>query len=125
MKFLLDTNVLIWFFEGSPRLNQLRDLFSFDDTEVYISCVSWWEIAIKIKIGKLPLDFPLLKTFIGRYNFVELPVTGDYIEAYLELPDLHRDPFDHILLAQAISRHMRLVTGDALLADYSSLVMVI
>jgi len=125
MKILLDTNVIIWFLEGSPRLNRATDLLFNQDTEVYISPVSWWEIAIKVKFGKLSVDIPLIKSMTGKYNFMELPMTGDCIQAYLELPNLHKDPFDHMLLAQAISFPMRLITGDALLADYSSLVMVI
>ena len=58
-------------------------------------------------------------------KLAHLPITGDYITAYLELPHLHRDPFDHMLLAQAITCPMRLITGDSQLAAYSSLVMAI
>ena len=125
MKFLLDTNVLIWFFEGSSRLEQVKELFSYSDSEVYISSVSFWEIAIKVKTGKLPISISLLKSLVNNYNFHELPMTSEHIQAYLDLPNLHRDPFDHMLLAQAISSPMRFITGDSLLADYSSLVMVV
>jgi PIN domain nuclease of toxin-antitoxin system len=66
-----------------------------------------------------------MRAFARKLAFFELPVTSDCIDAYLELPNLHKDPFDHMLLAQAITCPMRLITGDAQLADYSSLVMVV
>ena len=125
MKFLLDTNVIIWFFEGSPRLEQVKEFFFYSDSELYISSVSFWEIAIKIKIGKLPITISSIKSLVNEYNFRELPMTSDHIQAYLDLPNLHKDPFDHMLLAQAISCPMRFITGDSLLAEYSSLVMVV
>jgi PIN domain nuclease of toxin-antitoxin system len=90
-----------------------------------MSAVSWWEIAIKIRIGKLPPRFNTLRALAEEHNFFELPLTGRYAETLAELPKLHNDPFDHMLLAQAITAPMRFITGDALLADYSSLVMVV
>jgi len=123
--WLLDTNALIWFFQGSARMDTVKGLFSMPGTRVYISVVSWWEITIKARTGKLPISVPDLEAFVSEYDFVELPVTRDYIKAYRELPALHRDPFDHMLLAQAITCPMRLITGDSMLAEYSSLVMVV
>ena len=123
--WLLDTNALIWFFEGTVRMDSIRELFSLPGTRVHISVVSWWEIAIKARIGKLPINIPRLESFVNEYDFVELPLTKESVKAYLELPALHKDPFDHMLLAQAISSPMRFITGDAFLAKYSSLVMVI
>ena len=124
-KWLLDTNALIWFFQGSARMDPVKGLFSIPGTQVYISAVSWWEITIKTRCGKLLLNVPDLEAFVDEYDFVELPVTRAYIKAYRDLPDLHHDPFDHMLLAQAITCPMRLITGDSLLAEYSSLVMVV
>ena len=92
---------------------------------VYISVVSWWEIAIKMRFGKFPINIPLLESYVDQYDFIELPITRNYITAYRKLPNLHKDPFDHILLAQAITCPMRLITGDSILADYSPLVTVI
>jgi len=124
-KWLLDTNALIWFFQGSPRMDRAQRLFSIPDTQVYISAVSWWEVAIKVRTGKLPIDVSELEAFVAEYDFVELPITTEYIKAYRELPNLHRDPFDHMLLAQAITCPMRLITGDSILAEYSPLVMLV
>jgi len=126
--WLLDTNALIWLFEGSARMDSARKLFSMPGARVYISAVSWWEIAIKTRIGKFPINIPLLESYVDQYDFFELPITRNYITAYRKLPNLrnlHKDPFDHMLLAQAIACPMRLITGDSILADYSSLVMVI
>ena len=124
-KWLLDTNALIWFFTGSSRMEKVLDLLNLPDTKVYISTVSYWEIAIKIKAGKLPIDIMQLISFADEYNFIELPLSKSHIRVYLDLPILHKDPFDHMLLAQAIESPMRLITGDAILADYSSLVMLV
>ena len=122
---MLDTNVVLWLSEDKPRIQQIKPLLIYEEAEVFISTVSWWEIAIKIRIGKLSADYNRLRLFAKKYNYLELPMTGEYIKAYLELPDLHKDPFDLMLLAQAITCPMRLITGDPMLAKYSSLVMVV
>ena len=122
---LLDTNVFLWYFWGSHRINSIKPLIGSVETKVYISTITFWEIAIKVRAGKLTVDLEQLRSYAEMYAFDELPVTSMYINAYLELPNLHKDPFDHMLLAQAISSPMRLITGDSHLAEYSSLVMVI
>ena len=127
-KFLLDTNALIWLYKGSPRIKPILPLLAVPGTKVYISAVSWWEIAIKERNGKLDFSSLQLEKFINDYDFHDLPVTKNYMKAYIELPKLpklHKDPYDHMLLAQAITCPMRLITGDSELAQYSSLVMVI
>ena len=122
---MLDTNIFLWYFWGSSRIDNIKDLIESEDTTVYISSVSWWEIAIKVRTGKINLDFEQLSSAAEKYSFIELPITGKHIKNYFNLPSLHKDPFDHMLLAQAISTPMRFITGDSLLAEYSSLVMVI
>jgi PIN domain nuclease of toxin-antitoxin system len=82
-------------------------------------------MAIKIRIGKLQADVKELHSMAEQNCLLELPLYGRAAETLLGLPRLHNDPFDHMLLAQAITEPMRFITGDALLADYSSLVMVI
>ena len=124
-QFLLDTNVLLWYFWGSDRVKTIRGLVGSEDNEIFISSVSLWEIAIKIRTGKLDVGLNELRYFMEKYHFQELPMTGDCLKAYVELPHLHKDPFDHMLLAQAISCPMRLITGDSILQEYSSLVMLI
>ena len=125
IQLLLDTNVVLWLSEDSPRINQIKPLLLSEDTQVFISAVSWWEIAIKIRAGKLRMDFNRLRSLAKEHAYSELPMTSDYLKAYLELPILHKDPFDHMLLAQAITCPMRFITGDSKLTEYSSLVMPI
>ena len=124
-QFLIDTNIILWLSENNPRIEQIKSLLLSEDTQVFISPVSWWEIVIKIRTGKLLLEFDKIRSLAKTSKFLELPVTDKYFKAYLELPNLHKDPFDHMLLAQAITCPMRFITGDSLLADYSSLVMVV
>jgi len=125
IKFLLDTNVFLWCFWDSERIKPIKGLINAKESDVYISMVSFWEISIKIRTGKLNIDIDKLRLFAQKYAFYELPITGDFFKAYLELPKLHKDPFDHMLIAQAITCPMHLITSDSILADYSSLVMVI
>jgi PIN domain nuclease of toxin-antitoxin system len=123
--FLLDTNVVLWLSEDKPRVNGIIPLLLSSESHVFISIVSWWEIAIKARTGKLTIDLEQLRHYAEIHAFDELPITSNYMNAYLELPNLHKDPFDHMLLAQAITAPMRLITGDSFLAEYSSLVMVV
>jgi PIN domain nuclease of toxin-antitoxin system len=123
--FLLDTNVLLWYFWGSKRINPAKSFITSAKADVYISVISLWEVATKVKAGKLTVDINELRLFAKEHAFPELSVTGEHIKAYLNLPNLHKDPFDHMLLAQAITCPMRLITGDSQLAQYSSLVMVV
>ncbi|MCL2067024.1 MAG: type II toxin-antitoxin system VapC family toxin [Treponema sp.] len=123
--FLLDTNVFLWYFWGTEEIKVIKQLIESSETNIYVSTASWWEIAIKKRTGKLTIDLEQLRYHVEKHAFSELPITSKYMKAYLELPNLHKDPFDHLLLAQAISCPMRLITGDAILAEYSSLVMVI
>jgi len=124
-QFLLDTNILLWYFLDSERIDSIKELIASNAMDIYYSPVSLWELVIKIRNGKLDLNLYDLYDYSQKYGFKELPLTSDCLKAYLELSNIHKDPFDHILLAQALTYPMRLITGDSLLADYSSLVMVI
>jgi len=124
-QFLLDTNVVLWLSENNPRINQIKPLLLSEDIQVFISTVSWWEIAIKTRAGKLQVDFDGLLSLAKKHGYSELPMTSHYLKVYLELQIYHKDPFDHMLLAQAITCPMRLITGNSELAKYSSLVMLI
>jgi len=125
MNLLLDTNIVLWLAQDNPRTDQIKSMLLNAENKIFISVVSWWEIAIKIRNGKLRINLNELYAYAQRYGFIELPLNGSCLNAYMELPNIHKDPFDHILLAQALAYPMRLITGDSLLADYSSLVMVV
>ena len=125
MRILLDTNALLWSLLGSARIEAARELILADDTEIFVSAVSWWEIAIKTRIGKLDVDLPELMAAARESGFEELPLTGRHSETLVSLPRHHNDPFDHMLLAQAVTEPMRFLTGDAMLAKYTPLVLLI
>jgi len=122
---LLDTSVFLWYFWGSGRIDSVKHLIESSENGVFISAASWWEIAVKVRAGKLLVDLEQLRHLAKLYAFEDLPVTSEHAKACMDLPRLHKDPFDHMLLAQAITSPMRLITADAFLAEYSSLVMVI
>lgn len=125
MRLLLDTHILLWTLAGSPRINQVQDLILSNDSEVYISTATWWELAIKISIGKIDIDLNTIRKASVESGFIDLPVLGGHSEALLKLPMLHRDPFDRMLVAQAMSEPMRLITNDNALSAYSPLVSLI
>ena len=122
---LLDTNALIWIFEGHKRINSIKDLICSKEATVYVSIVSLWEIMIKIRKEKLKIDIDQLSLFMKNHDYLELPLTSTYLNVFKNMPKYHGDPFDHMLLAQAITCPMRFITGDPIMAEYSSLVMVI
>lgn len=125
MNLLLDTNVAIWFASGEPRLPSEVRLAIQDAETVYVSAASLWEVAIKVSNGKLDL---VIETFVEELtanNFLPLPVTWSHAQTVRTLPPIHRDPFDRLLVAQAIAEPLRFLTGDATLAGYSELVTVV
>lgn len=122
MRILLDTHVVIWVFKDDPRVTNLRSLLLSDSSDVFVSAVSLWEIAIKIGIGKIDTNLSEFRQSIIESGFSELPMLGAHTEALLSLAPLHRDPFDRMLIAQAISEPMILITADEMLVPYSSLV---
>jgi len=125
MRLLLDTNVLLWTLTASPRIAAVTPLILAPETEVFVSTVSLWEIATKTSIGKLQADLAEIRAAILDSGFAELPVLGEHTEKLAALPLLHRDPFDRMIVAQAMAEPMRLLTGDTQLAAYSELVQTI
>jgi PIN domain nuclease of toxin-antitoxin system len=90
-----------------------------------VSSASIWEAAIKKQLNKLEVDIEALAGAIITSGFVELPIASHHAVAVSKLPLIHRDPFDRILVAQAISEPLHLITCDATLAPYSELVQII
>jgi len=128
MRLLLDTHVAIWAVLGDSRVTRhALDLLEDDANEVFVSAVSLWEIAIKRRLAHRASSMPIHPAqavdAFRRAGFGLLSVTADHAIAVERLPMIHRDPFDHLLLAQALSEPMRLVTHDARLAGYDSSVM--
>jgi PIN domain nuclease of toxin-antitoxin system len=125
MRILLDTNVLLWTLMNSPRIGKIRDLILSADTGIYVSAASFREIAIKNDIGKRDADVKTIRAAVEESGFHELAILGIHSETLSTLPLLHRDPFDRMIVAQAMTEPMKLLTGDGVLGAYSSLVQTI
>jgi PIN domain nuclease of toxin-antitoxin system len=125
MQLLLDTHIYIWWLKDDAQLSKrARGLITQADV-VYVSSVSIWEAAIKIQLGKLTADIDELVTSIDDQGFVALPLRVKQAAVISTLPSIHRDPFDRMLVAQAISEPLRLITSDKILKGYTELVELI
>lgn len=125
MNVLLDTHVLLWAMTDSRRLSASARRSIEGARTVFVSAVSLWEIALKSGLGKLEVDLDGLHDRIADAGFEELPVRWAHAVRLRRLPDLHKDPFDRMLVAQALGEPARLLTHDATLAAYSELVDVV
>jgi len=125
MRLLLDTHIYLWVVKNDRRLTKTVRRKIADADEVYISSATIWEAAIKVKLGKLDVDIDALTDAISESGFTELSITARHAAHVTQLPDLHRDPFDRILVAQAISEPLRLLSCDGILKQYSDLVEIV
>jgi PIN domain nuclease of toxin-antitoxin system len=115
---LADTHVLIWWLAGSPRLSSSAAKVIVDSrTEVRFSAASVWEISIKHAAGKLDMRENLLHE-LDYEGFIELPISARHGLIAGALPSHHRDPFDRVLVAQAQSENLTLITNDERIAAY-------
>jgi PIN domain nuclease of toxin-antitoxin system len=117
---LLDTHTLLWFLNNDKRLPIPTKQLIEDTDIVFVSIVSIWEISIKANIGKLTLAAPFssIQQNLKVLAITNLPITFADTETYLSLPLHHRDPFDRILVAQAMNHSLPLVSQDAQLDAY-------
>ena len=123
MRVLLDTHLLLWALADPARLQaEARRLI--DHADVYVSAASVWEISIKAGLGKLSADPGEVVAALEPAGFLPLPITVQHAARVASLPLVHRDPFDRLLVAQALVEPMRLLTTDAVLAGYGELVTV-
>jgi PIN domain nuclease of toxin-antitoxin system len=122
MKLLLDTHVFLWFIGGDRRLPAwLREPIRDPGNEVYLSAVSVWEAVIKHQLGKLPLPEPpsvFLPAQRERHRIASLPVDEASVVRLADLPPLHRDPFDRMLVCQALCCRLMLATLDDAIRAY-------
>jgi PIN domain nuclease of toxin-antitoxin system len=121
MKLLLDTHLLIWSGWTPRRISSAaRSLISSPDNELIFSAASLWEIAIKQALEKddFQVDVNVLRRNLLDNDYSELPVSGDHAVAIRVLPLLHKDPFDRILIAQAMVEGITLLTADPIVARY-------
>ena len=122
MRLLLDTHIYLWWLQDSRKLSSNAKQKIANATQVYVSSASLWEAAIKIGLGKLDGNIDDLAAQIALSGFIELPIRVVHTAMLPHLPNIHHDPFDRILIAQAICEPLRFVTADKLLKPYSDLV---
>jgi len=115
---LLDTNILLWLFMGDKRLSlDMQRKIEENPANYYVSIVTLWEIATKRAIGKIELTMDMPKA-VQDAGLSSLPLKNEHIYQYDVLPLIHRDPFDRMLVAQALSDNISMFSGDKFLADY-------
>lgn len=123
MKYLLDTHIFLWWITDSPKLKQnIRDLISDRTNTLFLSSASIWEMMIKSNLSKLDLpENPRLfiKEQVALNSIYILNITMDHSFEIYGLPEIHKDPFDRMLIAQASIEGLTLITTDSLIAQYS------
>ena len=122
MRYLLDTNALLWFLAGDEKLSgRARQLIDNPSNEKFLSIVSLWEIAIKTGLGKLDLDKPFEQVFPERLDFNRiriLDITVDSLIKLTTLPFHHRDPFDRLIIAQGLVENLPIISVDTIFDAY-------
>jgi len=120
-KYLLDTHVVLWIAENSPKLSVVaKKVVIGHSNEKYVSIVSAWEVSIKLGTDKLRLDGGLPEFFriVDLNGFEVLPIERRYLGRLAELPQIHKDPFDRLLVAMALSEGMTILTTDENIHKY-------
>ena len=124
MRVLLDTHLLLWALGAPLKLNaETRKIV--DTSEVYVSAATLWEISIKVALGKLKADVNEVLAAVPTAGLRLLPITGEHAARVVRLPPHHKDPFDRMLVAQAVTEPMILLTNDKALAPYGDLVQLV
>lgn len=122
MAMLLDTNAWLWWLSGSSRLGSTaRKSIGRDQTLLFISAAAIWEVAIKRSFGRLDLKLPtseLVRVTVEQERIEVLPIETPHVLAVEDLPPLHRDPFDRILVAQAQAAGLAILTADRVISRY-------
>lgn len=127
MQYILDTHTLIWFLEDSPKLsNEAKKRITNIQNQCFISICSLWEIAIKLSINKLSLDvsFDDFKTEIQRNDFTILPIEFEHLQQLQQLKFHHRDPFDRLIIAQAQSENIAIISKDENFRKYENVTII-
>ena len=113
MRLLLDTHALLWWLADDPRLGpRARTLIADPGNDILVSAASLWEIVVKSRIGKLDASIEAVERALLRDSFERLAISPAHLASLAALPAHHRDPFDHLLIAQAIGEDATLVSED-------------
>ena len=116
---MLDTHVLLWCLSNESRLGQsARALIADPANDVLVSVASLWEIIIKVRVGKLKADIGAVEQVLVVNSFERLAITPLHLAALASLPAHHRDPFDHLLIAQAVSEDATFMSDDRIMPRY-------
>lgn len=119
MRLLLDTHVLLWWLADDRKLSKdARTLIANADHQVLVSAASVWEVAIKAALTRIEIELDDLEDAILKGGFEHLPIAVPHAVGVGRLPDVHRDPFDRMLVAQASIEELRLVTHDRVFERY-------
>lgn len=128
MKLLLDTHVLLWAAGNPERLSvEARALLNDPENELFFSAASIWEIAIKCSLGRddFRVNPRLLRRGLLDNGYSELPIGSEHAVSIDSLPMIHKDPFDRMLVAQAIVEGITLLTADSLVAQYPAPIRIV
>ncbi len=126
MRLLLDTHVFLWLVQQEPIPPRVLMQLENSSNELYISVVTPWEMQVKVGAGKLSLTGPagsIVQKQLADSSMSLLPITLDHIDTLSRLPNHHRDPFDRLLVAQAIHDGLTLVSSDQAIAQYAAPVL--
>jgi PIN domain nuclease of toxin-antitoxin system len=121
MRYLLDTHTLIWFIEGDLSLpSKVKKEITNVSNDCYLSIASLWEIAIKLNIGKLEFSFSFdnIEDFLSANKIQILPITFLHLQRLTNLNLIHRDPFDRLIISQAIAENLTILTKDNNIQQY-------
>ncbi|TFH79088.1 MULTISPECIES: type II toxin-antitoxin system VapC family toxin [Pseudomonas] len=125
MRVLLDTHVLLWVLADDQKLSgKARQLIN-NAAEIYVSAATFWEMAIKVGLGKLSVDLDEIRRYCVESGFIELPISSEHAIAVKDLESHHRDPFDRLIVATAMTEPMKLLTADPIVAKYTPLAILI
>jgi PIN domain nuclease of toxin-antitoxin system len=115
MRYLIDTHILIWYINGDKNLSDKQiHLIENPGNKLVISIVSFWELTVKLSLNKLRLDKDLrqIEEYILERDFEILNISFDHLNTLSELPHHHKDPFDRLLIAQAITENLTIISAD-------------
>lgn len=122
MNLLLDSHIVLWWLSDDPRLSRKARRLIEGADQVFVSAATTWELAVKASLGKLRMPEGFVEV-VEEEGFTHLPITPVHAMAVRSLPWHHRDPFDRILLAQAMVEGLRLVSADQMLLPYGRFVI--
>jgi PIN domain nuclease of toxin-antitoxin system len=113
LRLLLDTHALLWWLAGDSRIeSKAQDLITDPANDILVSSVSLWEIVVKVRVGKLEADIGEIVAAIDAQGFEMLDIHPKHLEELVGLPMHHKDPFDHLLIAQAVAEGLTFLSQD-------------